>query len=300
MTVKPRTIDAHQIASKLPKRKAESHKGNHGEVLVIGGAERMLGAALLAARCALFAGAGRVYVGFICADHAIPHVDLLHPELMLGKAEEMQHPLAVHVLGPGLGTSAHAQMELCRRLVETRYLVLDADALNLIAASANLQSNLSARRAAGHHTLLTPHPLEAARLLQTEVNTVQADRPSAALELARRFGAHIILKGAGSLIADLEQQLWLNPTGNPGLASAGTGDVLAGLCAALWAQSMASHAATLPNSALNDAAISACFIHGQAADHLLAAGIGPIGMSASELLPAIRDCINRFNANQLD
>ncbi|MEA5098257.1 MAG: NAD(P)H-hydrate dehydratase, partial [Burkholderiaceae bacterium] len=158
-------------------------------------------------------------------------------------------------------------------------IVLDADALNLIAAEPGLQQKIVRRKGA---TVLTPHPLEAARLLDQTTDEIQADRLSTARLLAKQFNATVILKGSGSVIAQPTGEAFVNPTGNPALATAGTGDVLAGICGALLAQGWP----------VRDAALGATWLHGAAADDLVAQGIGPIGIAACELLPAIRARLN--------
>jgi hydroxyethylthiazole kinase-like uncharacterized protein yjeF len=160
-------------------------------------------------------------------------------------------------------------------------VVLDADALNLTAADPTLQRRLASRSAP---TLLTPHPLEAARLLGLSAKQVQADRPTVARTLADRFNAMAILKGSGTIIAQPGGRIAVNPTGNPALATGGTGDVLAGVCGALLAQSWPAW----------QAALGAVWLHGCAADELVEQGVGPIGMVASELAPAIRHILNRL------
>lgn len=211
------------------RRNPSSHKGSHGQVLVVGGAPGMQGAARLAARAALASGAGRVYVDLLglTADEA---ADPGRPELMRGQAAGL--PQAVGVIGCGAGDAiAPALPALLGTLPR---LVLDADALNAIAVDAHLQSLLHARPAGT--TLLTPHPLEAARLLNCSTDAVQADRLAAASELARRHGCTVILKGSGSLVASPTERLALCASGGPALATAGSGDVLAGWLGGLWAQ----------------------------------------------------------------
>jgi hydroxyethylthiazole kinase-like uncharacterized protein yjeF len=163
-------------------------------------------------------------------------------------------------------------------------LVLDADALNLLAAHPVEAQRLRRRKAPA---ILTPHPLEAARLLACTVAEVQADRRKAALLLAEKFNAAIVLKGCGSVIAEGENW-WINRTGNPGMASAGMGDVLTGLITALLAQSW-------PASAALRAAV---FIHGEAAEDCAKNGIGPIGLCASDTLDAARFALNRLVVQQ--
>jgi len=212
-----------------PRRSPSSHKGSHGQVLVVGGAPGMQGAARLAARAALACGAGRVYVDLLgLPAHEV--ADPGQPELMRGQAAGL--PQAVGVIGCGAGDAiAPALPTLLDALPR---LVLDADALNAIATDARLQSLLLARPAGT--TLLTPHPLEAARLLGCSTEAVQADRLAAARELARRHGCTVILKGSGSVVASPAERPALCASGGPALATAGSGDVLAGWLGGLWAQ----------------------------------------------------------------
>jgi hydroxyethylthiazole kinase-like uncharacterized protein yjeF len=159
-------------------------------------------------------------------------------------------------------------------------LVLDADALNMVSAGVDLRNALSHRSGA----LLTPHPLEAARLLGCSAAQVQADRLAAARRLAADFGAVVVLKGAGSVIARPDGLVAINVTGGPALATAGTGDVLAGLCGALLAQHWPAW----------EAALAAVWLHGAAADSLVDQGMGPVGLVASELPRAVRTCLNQL------
>ncbi|MFM7670791.1 MAG: NAD(P)H-hydrate dehydratase, partial [Betaproteobacteria bacterium] len=159
-------------------------------------------------------------------------------------------------------------------------LVLDADALNLVAQEYGLQQRLARRRAPA---LLTPHPAEAARLMGSDTSQVQQNRLSVAAELAARFNACVILKGSGSVVAAPDGRLAINTTGNPALATAGSGDVLAGLCGALLAQQHTPW----------EAALAAVWLHGAAADQMVADGMGPVGVTAGELLPYVRNCLNR-------
>ena len=253
-----------------------SHKGSYGDLHVIGGADGMSGAVILAARMALMAGAGRVFAGFA---GTAPAYDSLHPELMCRQAEKLPLDRGAIVIGPGLGTSRNANDLLGSALSSSLPLVIDADGLNLIAAETPLQIRLAQR---GAPTLLTPHPLEAARLLQTEVDGIQADRLSAAHAIARRYDSTVILKGSGSIIARRDELAIINNTGNPALATAGSGDVLAGLCGGLLAQGWP----------VWECALAATWLHGRAAEYMVSAGTGPMGATASELLPWIRTALN--------
>ena len=263
----------------LPLRKHASHKGSHGNVAVIGGASGMSGAAILAARAAAFCGAGRVFVAML--DAALPY-DPLHPELMLRAASDFDDAGSVLVVGPGLGRSEAAHALLTRCLRSPLPVVLDADALNLVATDTELQQQLAAR--AGQ-TLITPHPLEAARLLQSDVASIQTDRIAAARTSAARYACVVLLKGSGTVIARADGTAMINTTGNAALATAGSGDVLAGVCGALLAQ----------GAAVWEAALAATWLHGAAADELVASGTGPIGVTASELLPPLRAALNRLS-----
>lgn len=261
-----------------PPRPHASHKGRYGDVLVIGGAPGMAGAAWLAARAALAAGAGRVYVSLLDPAAAF---DGGRPELMLRPALWQAAPATLQaatvVCGCGGGEAVHAALPPL--LSRAGRLVLDADALNVIAADAALSPLLRARAARGRPTLLTPHPLEAARLLGCTAGQVQHDRPAAARRLAAETGAAVLLKGSGSVIAAPDGRWWINPTGNAALASPGTGDVLAGWAGGRWAPG--------PDAAPEAVACAAAWTHGHAADRW-AAGGGTGPLLAAELVDAMR------------
>ncbi|WP_426210686.1 NAD(P)H-hydrate dehydratase [Massilia sp. TWP1-3-3] len=270
--------DPSCFAAQLTPRSHNSHKGSFGDVAIVGGAAGMTGAAVLAARGALFAGAGRVFVASLDPGSAY---DSMQPEIMFRSAAAFNGAASTLVLGPGMGDSAAAIRALVKALDGPSPLVLDADALNLIAASPDLQGHLSSRAA---DTIMTPHPLEAARLLGVTAGVVQGDRLAAAREIAARFGAVVVLKGSGSVIADARGIAVINPTGNPGLATGGTGDVLAGVCGSLLAQGWPAW----------EAALGAVWMHGAAADWLVQQGVGPVGMTAGELPAAVRTVFNQL------
>lgn len=275
-----RVLTPDDFRAQLAPRRRNSHKGSFGSAGIIGGAAGMAGAALLAGHAALKLGAGRVYVGML----ERLAVDAAQPELMLRAADEIPALATALAVGPGLGQSPRA-VSLLRRAIDAPLpLVIDADGLNLVAAHPVLQKRLAARSAA---SVLTPHPTEAARLLGTDIGTVQADRISAALELARRFDAEVVLKGCGSVLAGADGRWRINTTGNPGLASAGSGDVLTGCILALLAQGWPAPAALA----------AGVHLHGAAADLLVADGIGPVGMTANELVDAARRVLNRWLAD---
>jgi hydroxyethylthiazole kinase-like uncharacterized protein yjeF len=281
------TIGSQVLERALPARRANSHKGSYGSVGIIGGAPGMVGAPILAGRAALKLGAGRVYIGI--TDEAAPAADTGQPELMLRPAEavlELDHLTSLAV-GPGLGQSTEARTLLHAALGCKVPLVLDADALNLIAAHHRLRSDLLLRSAP---TLLTPHPAEAARLLGVATRDIQRNRVAAALKLAEAHRSAVVLKGAGSICAARNGRWSINTSGNPGMASAGMGDVLTGILAALLAQGADADAALC----------TAVYLHGAAADALVAEGQGPVGLTAGETIDAARLLINRRAMKRTD
>lgn len=236
-------------------RRHAQHKGSFGDVLVVGGSPGMAGAAVLAARAAHAAGAGRVLVDLL--DPAGLSHDAVRPELMLRPGARLGELSGTATVVAGCGGGEAVASALPRLLSTAPRLVLDADALNAIAADSILQRLLAARAARHADTVLTPHPLEAARLMGASTAEVQADRLGAAQGLADRFGCVVVLKGSGSIIAAPGHMPSINPTGNAALATAGTGDVLAGWLGGLWS------AAGTP---ARDAALAATWLHGRAAD----------------------------------
>lgn len=266
-------LDVRQLDGLRPPRRRNSHKGSHGSVGILGGAPGMVGAALLAGRAALFAGAGRVTLGLV--DEQGPACDPLHPELMVRRWHELPRIEALDTLavGPGLGDFPESHAALRWALASALPLVVDADALNLLARDAALRSALAARSAP---SILTPHPAEAARLLGTDTRAIQADRIGSAVALAAMFDAAVVLKGHGSVSALPGGAWFIHRTGNPGMASAGMGDVLTGIVAALLAQGLSPA----------DALTGAVTVHGAAADAISAdhdAPGGLPGLTASEV-----------------
>jgi hydroxyethylthiazole kinase-like uncharacterized protein yjeF len=278
-----RALDWNTLSSNLPevfaRRVRAVHKGTFGTLGVVGGATGMTGAPLLAGRAALRAGAGKVWVGFAAVNP--PAVDCGMPELMLRNAEDVLDATAsAYVVGCGLGTDARAHDLVARALAKPVPIVLDADALTLLGADPALRAAARAREAA---TIVTPHPAEAARLTAKDVAAIQHDRVGAALAIAQQLHAHVVLKGAGSVLAHPAGTFAVNRSGNPALSVAGTGDVLAGIAGACLAQQVDAEEALR---------IAVC-LHGAAADLLVARGIGPVGVGASELPDAARDLLNR-------
>jgi len=266
----------------LEARPKNFHKGIAGSVGVIGGAEGMAGAALLAGRAALKLGAGRVYVGLL--ERLAVDADAL--ELMLRNADDVLGlDLDALVVGPGLGQSEKAETLLGAVLTGDTPCVLDADALNLIAASEDLRRACAKRSA---DTLVTPHPAEAGRLLAGTTAHVQEDRLKAARALSANLHAHVVLKGAGSLMVARDGHWFVNASGNPGMASAGMGDVLSGILGALLGQKLPGESAL----------VLGVHLHGCAADECVKAGAGPVGLAASETIDAARRVWNSWRARR--
>lgn len=257
-------IGTDEFPRVLRPRAKNSHKGDYGSVAVIGGTDGMIGASILAARAALISGAGRVTLE--CrAEHA-PHVDMVYPEIMFATKPVNLEDFDAIVLGCGLGTSAEAKARVIEALNCQKPLILDADALNIIAADIKLQDMVLARRAP---TVLTPHPGEAARLLRRDTAGVTADRVAACRELAVQTGAIVVLKGAGTVISMRSSRTWINPTGSPMLATGGSGDVLAGMIGAMFAQGYD----------MVESVLAAVYFHGLSAEGLEA------GFTAGEIAP---------------
>ena len=266
---------APQLFTEVLKTRPQNfHKGLAGSLAILGGAAGMTGAALLAGRAALKLGAGRVYVGMLeemSLDPGAPELMLRHPDDALGQ------DLDAIVVGPGLGQSERADALVGAVLASDIPCVLDADALNLVADDTGLRAACAKRRA---DTLLTPHPAEAGRLLGMKTAEIQNDRLAAAQRLSAEFNAHVVLKGNGSVMAARDGHWFVNTTGNPGMASAGMGDVLAGILGALLAQKLSGEAAL----------VLGVHLHGLAADEC---GVG-VGLTASELIGPARGIWNRW------
>ena len=269
----------HGAVAAWPARRHEANKGSFGDVHVAGGAAGMVGAALLAGHAASRAGAGRVLVHAHSGDPGgVLPVDVRHPELMLRPQADLAGALhgndrATVVAGCGGGEDVARDLPAC--LSDAARLVLDADALNALARDASLRARLRERAARGAVTILTPHPLEAARLLQATAREVQADRLAAARRIADDLGAIVVLKGSGTLVAAPGGRVAVNPTGDARLATAGTGDVLAGWIGGTWAAAPAVAAADALPAAFA-LARAAAWVHGRACD-----------FSAGERLPLL-------------
>jgi hydroxyethylthiazole kinase-like uncharacterized protein yjeF len=227
-----------------------THKGTFGDVAVIGGAAGMTGAAILAASAALHGGAGRVFVGLLQSD--APAWDTSHPELMFRPVAQLALEKMVVVAGCGGADAIGSYLEKAIR--QAAQLVLDADALNHLAGNTALHKLILMRR--HENTVLTPHPLEAARLLGCSTKQIQTDRLLAAQSLAKQFNATVVLKGSGTIVAIPDQIPRINASGNGLLATGGTGDVLAGLIGAKMANGQSAGLA----------ACEAVYRHGNVAD----------------------------------
>ncbi len=274
-----RIVDRAILESLPGPRRQNFHKGDAGRLAIVGGAAGMTGAALLAGRAALKAGAGKVFLALL-AD-PVPQVDPLYPEMMIRRAEQLlaTGKLDALVAGPGMGTDALAQRVLAQVLRADVPIVLDADALNLVGAYSTLANVLVTRAAP---TLITPHPAEAARMLGSTVAEVQSNRVATARLLARRFKVNALLKGNGSVLAAPDGHWWIVRAGNPGMATGGMGDVLCGVIGALLAQGTPAGQA-LPLGV---------YLHAGAADRCLEEGIGPIGLTAGDVIDRVRALIN--------
>ncbi len=275
-----RRLDYSKIVQHLTPRPRTAHKGDFGRLLVIGGDQGYSGAARMAAEAAARGGAGLVAVATHPAHAATLNIG--RPELMchgVAEPDELEALLEWAdqlVLGPGLGQGEWGRAMFAAACSAGLPMVADADALNLLAAQPERRANW----------VLTPHPGEAARLLGSDVGSVQRDRFQALQDLSLRYGGVVILKGPGSLIGDdSSRRPGLCSAGNPGLASGGSGDILSGLLGALLAQGLAAQ----------DAAETAVCVHAAAADR--AAEAGERGMLVSDLLPHIRRLLNPESAD---
>ncbi len=268
------TLKLESFINYLRPRVRDTHKGNFGHVLIIGGAPGYSGAAMLAAEAALRVGAGLVSVA-THPDHA-KTLNTCCPEIMCHgiQSEEALVPLlekaSVLVLGPGLGQSPWSQMLFNASCHSEKNTILDADGLNLLANNPFKKANW----------ILTPHPGEAARLLQQTTEVIQQERAHAARLLQEKYHGWIVLKGAGTLVMGPELTPDLCAAGNPGMASGGMGDVLSGVLGGLAAQ-------MIP---LAIVARLGVIVHATAGD--LAAKTGERGMMASDLMPYLHQLVN--------
>ncbi|MFP2239551.1 bifunctional ADP-dependent NAD(P)H-hydrate dehydratase/NAD(P)H-hydrate epimerase [Pseudescherichia vulneris] len=267
-------VDASQLECWLPPRRPTSHKGDHGKVVIIGGDHGTAGAIRMTGEAALRAGAGLVRV--LTRSENIGPIITARPELMVHEltAQSLDEGLAwadVIVIGPGLGQQAWGKQALRKVESVRKPMLWDADALNLLAINPDKR----------HNRVLTPHPGEAARLLNCNVAEIESDRLLSAQRLVKRYGGVVVLKGAGTVIADEAHGIAIVDAGNAGMASGGMGDVLSGIIGALLGQQLSPY----------DAACAGCVAHGAAAD-VLAARNGTRGMLATDLFLTLQRVVN--------
>jgi NAD(P)H-hydrate epimerase len=284
-------LDAGEVASLVPQRGANTHKGTYGHVLIIAGSRGHTGAAVLAAHAACRAGAGLTTLAGPASLNSIYCSGA--PEVMTAALADSDGVLrfdehAVRallegknaiVIGPGMGTHDDA-VQLVRFLLRetTLRIVVDADALTCLARDPSMLQRMRAQ------VLITPHPGEMARLLGTDVPSVQADRVATACAFATQHHCVVLLKGARTVIADPDGTVWINSTGNPGMASGGMGDALSGILGGLLAQGLS----------VTDAACLGAYLHGEVADHV-AATDGQIGLLASDVIAGVPGGIQRLH-----
>lgn len=276
------TINWQSLQNVIPPRQRTAHKGHHGHVLLVGGNYGMPGAIIMAAEAAIHSGAGLVSVG--TRQEHLNALSIRRPEVMAHAVhngttlKELVKGKDVVVIGPGLGRDDWAQALLKEALVADCTLLMDADALNLISEHPQL------RQPRKFPIILTPHPGEAARLLDSNTIAIQQDRFDSVLSCCKHYDAITLLKGSGTLISNGHEMALCN-AGNPGMAVGGMGDILSGLIGALLAQDIEPF----------DAVRLGAWVHATAADHL-AGSQGEIGLLATELLPEIRRLINTLNS----
>ena len=278
-------LTSAQIRTYLQPRSADTHKGRTGHLLVIAGSPGKTGAAAMTAMSAMRAGAGLVTLGIAESLNPILETQVLEvmtaplPEIQNGalgtsafeNIKKMEAGKTCLAIGPGIGQAGETQSLVNKIIRQSRIpVVIDADGLNNIAGQTQLLKSLKPP------TVLTPHPGEMARLIDVTPAEVQQNRLQCAREFATNFKVHIVLKGAATVIAHPDGSAYINPTGNPGMASGGMGDVLTGVLAGFITQGFTPEAA----------AHASVYLHGAAAD-TLSKTIGPIGYLAGEVMNAI-------------
>ena len=295
-TVQPEQylLTAHRISTYFQPRHPETHKGRTGHLLVVAGSTGKTGAAAMTAVSAMRAGAGLVTLGV--AEGLDPIIEAQVLEVMTAPLPQIRPGIlgdtaldeilaltagkACLAIGPGIGQAAETR-SLVERLIRRIEIpiVIDADGLNNIAGQTQVLKALNAP------AVITPHPGEMARLIESTPTAIQQNRLECARDFAVKYGVHVVLKGAATVIAHPDGRAFINPTGNPGMASGGMGDVLTGLLAGLITQGFSPEAA----------AHAAVFLHGAAAD-MLAETIGPIGYLAGEVMEAVPGQIKKLLA----
>lgn len=280
-----RHVTAEQVNAALPLRARDAHKGHFGHVLVVGGDLAMGGAVLMAAEAAARTGAGLTSVA-TRAEHVAALLSrrpelMVHPVAENASLQPLLDAASVVVVGPGLGRAAWGEHLFRQVLAAGKPMVIDADGLYWLARLNDEKHAQTSENASQSCQVLTPHPGEAARLLQTDTSGIQADRVNAVRGLQARYGGVVVLKGAGTLICDHTQALALATVGNPGMATGGMGDVLSGIIGGLLAQK-------LPPA---EAAAVGVWLHGIAADDA-AAQTGERGLLATDLFAPLRRRVN--------
>lgn len=280
--IKWHVIDRETVKGKLPRRFNESNKGDYGRVFIITGSTGMTGSGCLSANAAMRSGAGLVYAGVPAGLAAIYCIKLTEPiiipledkgsgVLSYTAAESIMKTLEkmdAAAIGPGLSMNSDIGKIVGKVVREcTCPLVIDADGLNALAGDVSVLAEKKAE------IVLTPHPGEMARLTGLTISEIQRDRPAAALELSKRYGVIVVLKGSRTVVALPDGSLYVNVTGNPGMASAGAGDVLTGIISALAGQGMKA----------SDAAMAGVYLHGLAGD-MAAAKKGMHGIIAGDII----------------
>ena len=279
-----------QTVSQFPRafkvRPENAHKGIFGTLAVVGGDTGMSGAPILAASAAMYLGCGKVWAGF--NQDTLPFAVIAgFPEIMLDTADSLakRQDISAWVVGCGLGTGRAAVGTLAGILTEhaDSQMLLDADALNILSADAEIRSMARGCK----NLILTPHPAEAARLLGTTAAQVQADRTVAVRKIGEIFGATVVLKGHKTLVAAPDTEIYVNHSGNAGLATAGSGDVLGGIVGSLLAQGLKPF----------EAACAGVWLHGAAADVMMESAGIKAGLLAGEIAPAARWLRNDITAS---
>lgn len=282
------TMALSRFPTLFAPRAADSHKGSFGTLAVIGGAVGMSGALVLAGSAALLSGCGRVFAAFCQEKLPLPWI-AEYPEIMLATSETVfaHSAITCWAAGCGMGTEEHAGTTLSRLIrhchERRQPLVLDADALNMLALRPALTHQLAKTDAL---KILTPHPGEAARLLNTNIAAIQRQRVDHARILAEQYGAWVVLKGWESVIAAPSGEYVVNDSGNAALATAGSGDVLTGMIAAFVAQGIPAQ----------EAVCGAVWLHGRAADEYCCDGVPLAGLLAGEIARKARSIRQRLSA----
>jgi NAD(P)H-hydrate epimerase len=290
--IKINLIEERYIVKMLPKRRPDTHKGTYGHLVVIAGSRGKGGAAALSSLSALRAGAGLVTLALpeclnVSFEAAIPEVMTLPlPDTDEGTINESAFDMLIEFLegksavliGPGITTN-HSTSSLIKNLIKKLScpMLIDADGLNIVADEIKL---LKGKKSP---VIVTPHPGEMAKLLNTTSKKVQGDRIGAGRRLATKYGIYVILKGARTIIATPDGDVYINPTGNPGMATAGTGDVLSGIIAGFLCQGLSA----------KDSSILGVYLHGMAGD-ISASNLSQTALIASDLIRALPEVIKRI------